>query len=272
VSHARPDRDLKCDGFIPTPRGEAPYGVAQDLGADADGPDACFQHDKHIRRGGNQASSESCVWWGMAGGLWMLCGILDLPQQWLSVLAGYYWTRMRTHGGDRSKIYDGGCRTTDATEVVHEVGWCPDKDWPFVTYMKNEEPPMHAFLKATKRDWLRPRRVIAYGPEHARIIRQTLSAPGKAARPILRATRVNQTYLNWRPGDPAWRFRDPLKGRHLELVGNYDTAGIHRVSSWRDTYDRIESWDSVENDYTAESWVLDVDVKAFEAFVRRMAG
>ena len=251
-------------GWIPVPAGWAPYGKAAVTGLD--GADACFRHDGLIRRGGDQDGTNSCVLWGYSGGLWVLGGILGLPQKWASVLGGYYSTRMLDNGGKRDLLVDVGCNVTDAAWVHRRQGWIPDAAWPFDPRKVNAEPPLHAFLRCRERTWLRPRRIVATGPQHAKIIRQTLDASGNQARPILRATRVDQAYLDWAPGFLPWRFQGPLLGRHLELAVNYDRAGVHRVSSWGDEFDRVESWESVETDRQSETWVLDVDVDAFREF------
>jgi hypothetical protein len=170
---------------------------------------------------------------------------------------------MLTARGRRDHVVDMGCRTADAAEVYRTQGFASEKKWPFVARNVDVEPPIGAFLTCMSQDWLRPQRVIGYGEEHARTIRAAIDAQLPFARPILRATRVDQAYLDWRPGYMPWSFCGPLLGRHLELCVSYDQTGIRRVSSWGDSFDRVESWSSVMNDSDSESWILDVDALEF---------
>lgn len=256
----RHPRDLRCNGLKPTPRGEAPYGVATYQAGDV--PQECSELSGFARRGGDQLSTETCVAWSYAGAIWMLLGILGLPRVWASVLGMYYLTLAKTHDGDKSKIVDLGCRMPDAAAVLREAGFALDADWPFRVSKVCVEPPWKALTEGLRNDWLRPRRVLAYGAELEAIIKASLSAPGKAARPVIRGIRVDQPYLDWMPGDAPWELNSTAKGRHAELCATYDVESLGKVSSWGDTFERHESWRNVREDYDSETWIVDVDVEA----------
>jgi len=257
----RQPRVLKCNGLVPTPRGVAPYGVATYRAGSV--PTECTELTNFVRRGGDQSITETCVAWAYAGAIWTLLGILGLPRVWASVLGMYYLTLAKTHDGDKSKIVDLGCRMPDMAAMLREAGFAIDADWPFRVSKVCVEPPWDVLTKGLRNDWLRPRRVLAYGGELEAIIKATLSAPGRAARPVIRGIRVDQPYLDWMPGDPPWTLdEDGAKGRHAELCATYDAESLGKVSSWNDTYDRRESWRNVREDHDSETWIVDVDVEA----------
>jgi len=257
----RRTRNLRCNGLVPTPRGEAPYGVATYRASDV--PTECSELSGFVRRGGDQSITETCVAWAYMGAIWTLLGILGLPRVWGSVLALYYLTLARTHEGDKSKIVDLGCRMPDAAAVLREAGFAIDADWPFRVSKVCQEPPWKALAQGLRNDWLRPRRVIAYGGELEAIIKATLSAPGRAARPVIRGIRVDQPYLDWMPGDAPWKLNeDDVKGRHAELCATYGVDWLGKVSSWCDPFDRHESWRNVREDHDSETWIVDCDVEA----------
>jgi len=231
-----------------------------------DGPLSCATLDPFVRRGGNQMHTNSCVHWGFAGAVWALCGVLGVRRMWPSVMGGYYSARARAQGG-KGPFTDRGCTVPDSAAVYQELGWIPDDLWPFAPRVINYRPPLDALLRCRSRAWLRPFRVIATGIYRAKAIRRALSA--QRPLPVLRATRVDDMYLAWRPGDLPWVFQGPLVGMHLELVPSYDETGIMRVSSWGD-HDRIESWESIERDPHAETWIVDADVDALRQFAAQL--
>lgn len=261
-------RKLSCNGWIPASEDEAPFGFATSFREGH--PPECLTHVDRIFRGADQLSTESCVAWSYAQALWVLLGTLGMPRVWPSVLALYWWTRARSHDGDRSAIWDGGSRMTDAAVVLREIGWCPDKAWPFRAQCVNEEPPWHAIASGCERDWLRPRRVATERDRTIDVLCDSLSAPGRLARPVVRGVRVDQAYLDWTPGDPPWRLRGEVIGRHAEAVVGYCSGGLIKVSSWGDAFDRIESWANVRDDVEAETWIVDVDVAALYRNVQWM--
>lgn len=265
----RRHRDLRCDGLTPAPRGEAPYGVAV-YRAGAFTPDKSVQLGKYVRRGGDQSITESCVAWAYAGAIWTLLGFLGLPPVWASVLHLYYLTRLLTAGGRKNLVWDGGCRMADAAEVLRGTGFAPDKVWPFRTIKVDAEPPWDVLVKGLKNNWIQPKRILATGAELESIIKRHLSATGGMARPVIRGIRVDQQYLDWLPGDPAWKLRGAVKGRHAELCATYDSEGLGKVASWGDIFDRKESWAQVRDDMDAETWVIDIDLEALKHNLRLM--
>ena len=247
-------------GLVPTPIHVHPHGV---FGGAADGPDADFGLDPFVLRGGNQNPTNTCVWWAIQNGFWTTLGACGLPQQKLSVLGGYWPTRMRTHNGDRSLVVDFGCRPPDAAQVVNELGWIPNDKWPFVAACVDDEPPWDA-LVSHKKKWFFLRRIVVPYGQRGKAVRHVIAT---LKRPVLIGQEVDQAYVDWRPGDAPWRMVDTIpKGRHMEMIATYDTAGPSTVSSWGDLFDRKIAWDHVESDHVSDLWYVDIN----ENVVREM--
>lgn len=242
-------------GLVPTPIEVHPHGV---FGGASDGPDADDHLDNCVLRGGNQNPTNTCVWWAIRGALYTTLCVEHIPPRLLSVLGGYWATRMRTHQGDRSKIVDFGCRPPDAAQVLNEVGWIPEHHWPFIPAMVDDEPKWKPLVKAKKK-WFYLRRIIVPHGQRGKAIRHVVH---NLHRPVLIGQEVDQSYIDWRPGDPPWRMPDVIpKGRHMEMIATYDTAGADAVSSWGDMFDRKIAWSHIETDHVSDLWYPQINVR-----------
>lgn len=261
-------RILSCNGHIAPPHDLAPWGTSC-TGAAFHSPDSAAPFERHVRRGGNQLTTESCVAWSYAGAVWALLGYLGIPQEWMSVLDLYYRARAITAGGDRTRIWDGGCRPDDAARAAR-FGWCPDRFYQFFPSMKDEEPPWDVLVVVSQKDWLQPRRIVATGNDRSNSIRAALGAPYPHARPVLRGQSVDQPYLDWVPGTRPWVLSSRIKGNHMEAALSYTPQGLAHVSSWGDSFDRVVSWDQVEAEETASDWIVDIDTAALENLINKV--
>lgn len=240
-------------GLIPTPENVHPYGVFGGLVNDA----AESNHflDQFALRGGNQNPTNTCVWWAIQNAFWTTLGVCGLPQRKLSVLAGYYATLMRTHDGNRDLIIDVGCRPPEAAKLINELGWIPDEKWPFVPSRVGDEPPWDA-LVSHRYDWFSIRRILTTPGSRGKAIRNAIDA---FQRPVLIGQEVDQPYIDWKPGDPPWSMKSTAKGRHMELIVSYDTAGANAVSSWGDTFDRKIAWSHIESQHVSDLWYVELN-------------
>lgn len=246
-------------GLIPTPIEVHPFGVM--AAANDDGPDADNHLDEFVTRGWNQNPTNTCVWWAIRGAWHVLAGVYSLPLVDLSVLGGYYATRMRTHQGNRNNIVDFGCRPPDAAQSLNELGFIPNELWPFAAANVDEEPDWKA-LVSVKKAWFFLRRILAPYGQRGKAIRHVIANLGL---PVLIGQEVDQSYIDWRPGDPAWSMPSVVpKGRHMEFIATYDTAGPSTVSSWGDMFDRKLSWNHVESDHVHELWYPVINPKLIE--------
>lgn len=253
-----------CNGFIPSPKDAAPYGLAY---APVESPPACSDLSQYVRRGGVQIA-EDCLAWAYAGAIWATLGLLGLPKTWPSVLALYYLARLKRAKGKKALLVDTGSNMLTMSEIARETGWVSEARWRYEHRNVAAEPPWDALAAGLDQDWLRPRRIL-HSTKLVPQIKSALSAPGKQARFVIRGKRVDQPYLDWQPGCPPWELSAPVEGRHAELCAAYTGDGLEHVSSWGDR-DRIEAWNSIENDLEAETWVIDVDVSALVANLRKM--
>ena len=251
-------------GLNPTPFGIAPWGVVG-FGTD-DGPDACDALSSFVRRGGSQWSTETCVWWAIAGALWGTLGLHGLPPLWISVLAGYWLTRRRTARG--GAIADLGCRPTDAAEVVREAGVVPVDAWPFTVANVDAEPDFGALIAAPDHEWFALRRVVAEGDARNRNIRRALSAPGCEARFVLHGQALDAEAQRWTPErGPYARNGRPVVGRHMELCASYGPDGLDHVSSWG-MADRRDAWEQVASGDTSDVWIVEMNADLARAVAR----
>lgn len=241
-------------GLIPTPPDIRPFGVFG--GATEDGPDADLHLDKLIRRGGNQNPTNTCVWWAIAQALWIILGYEGLPKRWLSILGGYYYTRMRTHQ-DRDKVVDVGCRPTDAAMVVRELGLIPEHLWPFISIMVDDEPTYDVSVTADP-DWFFLKRIIVPEGDRGKAIRHIIH---DLHRPVLIGQQVTSDYVSWHPGCPPWTFSlgGDAVGRHMEAIATYNRLGPLTISSWGNLYERQMAWKQVESDTVSDLWYAEVD-------------
>ncbi len=254
-----------CNGFIPSPPTAAPYGLAY---SPVESPPACSTLSQYVRRGGEQLA-EDCLAWAYAGAIWATLGLLGLPKTWPSVLALYYLARLKAAKGKKAMVIDRGSSMLAMSEIAREMGWVSETRWRYDRSNVNKEPPWDALTAGLDQDWLRPRRIL-HSSKLVPQIKSALSAPGKQARFVVRGKRVDRPYLDWTPNSGPWTLTGPVEGRHAELCATYTEEGLGHVSSWLDPFDRIEAWRSIENDLEAETWVIDVDVSALVANLRKM--
>jgi hypothetical protein len=241
-------------GLIPTEPEVHPFGLFG--GATTDGPDADRHLETFIRRGGNQNPTSTCVWWAIAQALWIILGYEKLPKQWISILAGYYYTRMRTHK-DRNKIVDFGCRPPDAAMLLRELGIVPEHFWPFIAVMVDDEPTYDVAV-CSDPDWFFLKRIIVPEGERGKAIRHIIH---DLHRPVLIGQEVTSDYLSWRPGHPPWTFAlgGKAEGRHMECIATYNRLGPLTISSWGDMFERQMAWKTVENDHVSDLWYAEID-------------
>ena len=235
-------------GLVPTPMNVAPWGV---VGVSrSDGPASFMDMSPLARRGGDQQWTQSCVGWGIAGAIHVLCkhrGLDFFP----SPLGVYYPARKRTARG--GGIVDVGCRPDDACQVVRELGLIPEARWPFDASKVDDEPPWDALDSALDWTQFRMRRIASAGEQRCQDVRRTLAA----WTPIVRGTVVDERYLQWKLEDGPWSRTGAAEGRHMELVIGYQPEGPVAVSSWGDG-DRIESWEHLMSDDVSDLWAAEL--------------
>ena len=161
-------------GLEPTPRDVAPWGTVGSFGTEAAAPSVDIHLQRFSRIGGNQTVTNSCVWWAFVNAAYNKLRYEGINAKWMSVLAGYFATRMRSHGGDKTRIVDFGCRPPDAAMVVSELGLIPDEKWPFIPSRVNEEPDYGALISAVD-GWARLKRIIAPEGQNGAAIRHIVS-------------------------------------------------------------------------------------------------
>jgi hypothetical protein len=239
---------MKC-GLIPTPAHVAPWGVFG-TSSRIDGPVEYTGMLNMARRGGDQATTQSCVGWGIAGGIHVaakLIGVDIFPSP-----LGIYWSaRKKTAGG--GDISDLGCRPDDAGFVVQHQGIMDEKDWPFDVSQVNVEPWWDAITSCL--DWkkFRLERIVSFGEDRCMEVRRALAAN----KPVVRGTAVDERYETWTLQDGPWTRTGPAVGRHMELLIAHYQEGPRAVSSWGDG-DRIESWEHLQHPDVTDLWVVEV--------------
>lgn len=242
-------------GLTPTPKAFSPWGI---LGRVDSAPAADLHLQKFSKIGGDQNPTNSCVWWAIANAIHNVLSYEGISSDfWASVLAGYYVTRLRSNGGDRSRIVDFGCRPPDAAMVLRELGMVPSRSWPFIPRQVDVEPPYDALVSALP-DWIRLKRIIAPEGGYGAGIRHVIH---NLHRPVLIGQEVNQKYVGWKPGHSPWTFSPPMDGRHMELIDSYTTDGPLTVSSWGDLFRRQVAWPQVEKESVSDLWYPEIDLK-----------
>lgn len=253
-------------GHIEVPAGNAPWGTYGASGTNL--PDMDLHLSPYVKRGGSQGSTQTCVHWGWAGGIWATLGLFGLPQVWPSVRSGYWLTLMKTHRGDKSKLADLGCRPDHAAEMYNEAGFVPESSWPWSVYPGEvlDEPTFGGLIKAPRNAWVRPRRIVESNPEELiRAIKSAFCAPGTAARFLLSGQALDRAAQTWTPDMGPYTRRGPIAGRHLELSFGFVPEGPVKVSSWSKP-DRVDSWEQACSADATDWWVVDLD----EALLRAM--
>jgi len=246
-------------GLEPTPKEIAPWGSVGALDANTPSEDVHLQRFSRI--GGNQTVTNSCVWWAFVNAIYNTLRYEGINAKWMSVLAGYFATRMRSNGGKKDRLVDFGCRPPDAAAVVSELGLITDAKWPFIPSRVNEEPDYGALISAVE-GWVRMKRIIAPEGQNGAAIRHIIAC---THRPVLIGQSVDESYIDWVPGKLPWVLTGEIVGRHMELLDSYNAKGPLAVSSWGDPYRRNIAWRMVEDDNTHELWYLEIDRdKAFK--------
>lgn len=245
-------------GLLPDPRGYLGDGKVKSIGT-GDGPESFFGLGRYQRYDLNQSASNSCVWFYLKQALWTLTGVHALPRILLSELAGYWCTRKRQANG--GMIGDLGCRPSVATLVLQQQGFCLQEHWPFRLRAIDKEPPFQAFIEMSKRKWFYDRRVGETGQDRCRAIRHL----GPKYIPLGIGLTIDEPFVNWKPGDGAWRRKARPVGRHMVTYHAHEPAGVWIVGSYGKENGKnntvLVSWDVIASDETYPVMAPAIDPK-----------
>jgi hypothetical protein len=145
--------------------------------------------------------------------------------------------------------------------VLQQQGFCLEKDWPFMMRNVDKEPPFHAFIEMSKRKWFYDERVIARGDSLCDTVREL----GARYVPLGFGLTIDQGFVDWKPGDPPWKRRGPILGRHMVTYHAHDEDGMWIIGSYgvgNGKHNTVHvSWDAVGNDETYPVMAPRIDPK-----------
>lgn len=132
-----------------------------------------------------------------------------------------------------------GTYPRDTFSAAQREGWCDETVWPHDPKLMTTVPDASAFKQAYARSE-EGRAKLGLGDMAFRRIEGDRKAAVQQAiasdYPVAFGLSVDEGFVKYKRGEPAWGYKGPAQGDHYILAGEYDEEGVWALSSWGSKY------------------------------------